>query len=240
MQDVDENQAESQNENHDENQAEQQVVLDKAALTALKKVSVDVFNGNYLGEVENNALILVTDVRNFSTFLRENDENAVFSLIKEFTSNFLSCLNQIGANCSYFKLEGDGSIVIWDNADEDCINSALGVFREFMNFLNEYLFADSPTLGLAGALVLEKVFKYEISAEAPGLMYRDYVGYGINLACRLQNLAGKNELVINHRLIQDRNIPFSVKTGNDAAHQLSMLKVISPKMNASDLVACTN
>jgi class 3 adenylate cyclase len=198
--------------------------LDESALKALRKMPVDVFAGRYLGETKDNALILVIDVRNFSTFLRENDENAVFSLITEFTSNFLSCVNQLGYNCSYYKLEGDGAIVIWDEAGDGSVNEALDVFREFREFLNDYLFAKSPDLRLAGALVLEKLFKYEISAEASGLMYRDYVGYGINLACRLQNLAGKNELVINHKFIEEKHVPFTEKTDNDVHRRLSILK----------------
>jgi class 3 adenylate cyclase len=55
-------------------------------------------------------------------------------------------------------------------------------------------------LGLAGALVTDKVYKYEISAEASQLKYRDYVGYGINLACRLQALASRDRLVVNEGL----------------------------------------
>ena len=47
---------------------------------------------------------------------------------------------------------------------------------------------------------MEQVYKYEISAEASALKYRDYVGYGINLACRLQGLAQKSELIINKKL----------------------------------------
>ncbi|MDR1903496.1 MAG: hypothetical protein LBQ88_14625 [Treponema sp.] len=200
------------------------VDLDESAIQALKKMPVDIFTGNYLGETKEGALILVIDVRNFSTFLRENDENTVFALIKEFTSNFLSCVNQLGYNCSYYKLEGDGAIVIWDQADESCLNAAVDVFSEFAVFSEEALFKDCPSLGVAGALVLERVFKYEISAEASGLMYRDYVGYGINLACRLQNLAGKNELAINHRLIQEKQVPFTEKTADDVNHRLSILK----------------
>ena len=47
---------------------------------------------------------------------------------------------------------------------------------------------------------MDEVYKYEISAEASLLKYRDYVGYGINLACRLQGLALKSELIVNKAL----------------------------------------
>jgi hypothetical protein len=200
------------------------VDLDESAIQALKKMPVDIFTGKYLGETKEGALILVIDVRNFSTFLRENDEDTVFRLIKDFTSNFLSCVNQLAYNCSYYKLEGDGAIVIWDSSEEACFNAAIDVFSEFTSFSNEYLFKNCPSLGIAGALVLERVFKYEISAEASGLMYRDYIGYGINLGCRLQNLAGKNELVINHRLIEEKHIPFIEKMDDDISRRASILK----------------
>ena len=75
------------------------------------------------------------------------------------------------------------------------------VFQTYTEFLGEELFSPYPELGLGGALVMEKVYKYEISAEASALKYRDYVGYGINLACRLQGLARKSELIINKNLV---------------------------------------
>ncbi|MDR1419528.1 MAG: hypothetical protein LBI86_04075 [Treponema sp.] len=187
--------------------SEQPVELDISSLMALKKMPVDIFDGIYVGEVKTEALTLCIDIRHFSKFLRDNDETAVFTLIKEFTSNFLSCVNQFGYNCSYYKLVGDGAIVIWDTSTDGNIKEALLVFDSFTDFSNEYLFASYPDLGLAGALVLEKVFKYEISAETSGLKYRDYVGYGINLACRLQTLAKKDELILNSRLVQDGRIP---------------------------------
>jgi class 3 adenylate cyclase len=198
--------------------------LDVSTLRALRKMPVDVFNGVYLGETKNEALVLCIDIRNFSIFLQESDGDAVFDLIKNFTSNFLSCVNQFAYNCSYYKLLGDGAIVIWDEATESHLAEAMTVFNEYREFLNEDLFIDTPLLGLAGAMVLEKVFKYEISAEASGLKYRDYVGYGINLACRLQTLAEKNELIINRKLAVEKNIPFVEKDKSKLSHNIAFLK----------------
>jgi class 3 adenylate cyclase len=200
------------------------VEIDISTLKALQKMPVDLFNGIYLEEIKNEALVLCIDIRNFSVFLRENAENAVFDLIKNFTSNFLSCVNQFGYHCSYYKLVGDGAIVIWDEASENHLAEALAVFNEYREFLNNDLFIDSPGLGLAGALVLEKVFKYEISAEASGLKYRDYVGYGINLACRLQTLAEKDELIINKKLITGKKLPFIEKDKSTLSHDITFLK----------------
>jgi class 3 adenylate cyclase len=198
--------------------------IDISTLTALKKMPVDLFDGIYLEETKNESLILCIDIRNFSIFLRESAENAVFDLIKNFTSNFLSCVNQFGYHCSYYKLVGDGAIIIWDEASENHLAEALAVFNEYREFLNNDLFIDTPILGLAGALVLEKVFKYEISAEASGLKYRDYVGYGINLACRLQTLAEKDELIINKKLITGKKLSSVEKDKATLSHDIAYLK----------------
>ncbi|MDR1374318.1 MAG: hypothetical protein LBJ24_05035 [Treponema sp.] len=200
------------------------IELDISAQEALKKMPVDIFDGLYLGETKAEALILCIDIRNFSNFLCDYDENAVFTLIKEFSSNFLSCVNQLGYNCSYYKLIGDGAIVIWDEATEDHLREGLTVFDVFKEFLNEDLFVSTPGLGLAGALVLEKIFKYEISAEVAGLKYRDYVGYGINLACRLQTLAEKDQLIINQKLAVEKKVPCRPVRTEKLLHKLEMQK----------------
>jgi class 3 adenylate cyclase len=206
-------------------QVENQCIeLDKSALRGLKKMPVDIFDDVYLGEVKNNALILCVDIRNFSSFLCCNDESEVFRLIKEFTSNLLSCVNQFGFGCNYYKLMGDGAIVIWDETDTTSVQSALGTFDAYIEFANEELFAPYPGLGMAGALVTDKVFKYEISAEASQLKYRDYVGYGINLSCRLQALAHKDQLVINHNLANTGLVPFILGNTVESLHDLTLLK----------------
>jgi len=201
-----------------------QLVLDIGAIEGLKKMPVDAFDNIYLGEAYNNALILCVDVRNFSDFLCSNMEEDVFKLIKEFTSNLLSCINQFGYGCSYYKLMGDGALVIWDTASVNAINEALLIFDSYTDFLNEELFKPFTNLALAGALVMEKVFKYEISAELSELKYRDYVGYGINLACRLQSLARANELVLNEILTKFGTIKFRVDKSHEIIRELQTLK----------------
>jgi hypothetical protein len=184
--------------------------LDPNAIDGLSKMPVDMFDGVYLGKAYNNALVLCVDVRNFSDFLCTQKENTVFKLIKEFTSNLLSCINQFAYGCSYYKFLGDGALVIWDETNVDSINEAISIFVSYTDFLNEELFKPFDGLGMGGALVEEEVFKYEISAEVSQLKYRDYVGYGINLACRLQSLAGVNELVLNEMLAHSEMIPYTV------------------------------
>ena len=201
------------------------VVLDLStgAIEGLKKMPVDIFDSIYLGEACNHALVLCVDVRNFSEFLCSQPEEIVFKLIKEFTSNLLSCINHFGYGCSYYKLMGDGALVIWDEANEASVNEALYIFDSYTAFLDDELFKSFGGLGLGGALVEEKVFKYEISAEVSQLKYRDYVGYGINLACRLQELAGKDELVINENLAKI-GVPFRIDKSPKIMRELRILK----------------
>ena len=200
------------------------LLLDTGALEGLKKMPVDVFDGVYLGEVHNSALVLCVDVRNFSDFLCENNEDKVFRLIKEFTANLLSCINQFGYGCSYYKLMGDGALVIWDETNKDTITEALAIFNTYTEFLKDELFKPFDKLDLAGALVTEKVYKYEISAELSELKYRDYVGYGINLACRLQTLARANELILNEALANYGVLHFKVSEKSNLLKELALLK----------------
>jgi len=200
------------------------LILDIGAIEGLKKMPVDVFEGTYLGQVHKTALILCLDIRNFSDFLCNNDDDAVFKLIKEFTSNLLSCINQFGYGCSYYKLMGDGVFIIWDETKSDSITEALNIFDLYTEFLNVELFKSHKALSLAGALVSEKVYKFEISAELSELKYRDYVGYGINLACRLQTLASANELVLNERLVKTGSVPYRIDETQKMHNDLMQLK----------------
>ena len=198
--------------------------LDSSALAGLKKMPVDIFDNVYLDEVKSDALILCVDIRNFSDFLCMNKEETVFKLIKDFTSNFLSCVNQFGYGCSYYKLMGDGAFIIWDSLNAQSVSEALLIFDTYVDFVNEELFKPYEGLALAGALVTEKVFKYEISAETSQLKYRDYIGYGINLVCRLQTLARKDQLVINHALARSGLVPYETTKSSDYLGDLHLLK----------------
>ena len=200
------------------------IEIDSSTLKGLKKMPVDIFDNVYLGEVKPDALILCIDVRGFSSFFCSHDEKSVFSLITSFTSNFLSCVNQFGYGCSYYKLLGDGALVIWDKTDADTLREAIMVFQTYTEFLKEELFAPYPELGLGGALIMEKVYKYEISAEASQLKYRDYVGYGINLACRLQTLAKKSELIVNKNLADLDALITETRSQPEFLEELNRLK----------------
>ena len=190
----------------------------------LKKMAVDIFEGDYLSKTFNNALILCLDIRNFSDFLCSHEEDVVYKLITDFSSNLLACINFFGCGCSYYKLMGDGALIIWDESNEKSSNEAISVFNTYSDFLNEDLFKKYNTLGLAGALVEEKLFKYEISAETSQIKYRDYIGYGINLSCRLQTLANTNELILNELITESKCIPFKINQTPEILKELKLLK----------------
>ncbi|PIE98430.1 MAG: hypothetical protein CR988_03180 [Treponema sp.] len=200
------------------------VELDRFTRAGLEKVPIDFFDGNYLGEAKEQALVLCLDIRGFSKFFRDNDEQVVFKLITSFTSNLLSCINQFAYGCSYYKLLGDGVLVIWDEFNDQALKEAVSVFTTYSEFSNEEFFTEFPSMGLAGALVLDKVFKYEISAEASQLKYRDYVGYAINLASRLEGVANKDELVVNKKLADTKKLKIKINDSDDMKTTLSLLK----------------
>ncbi|WP_051150683.1 hypothetical protein [Treponema pedis] len=205
------------------------ITLDTMTLDALSKMPVDIFDNIYLGETRPHSLILCIDVRGFSDFMCSYEEKTVFSLIKSFTSNLLSCINQFGYNCSYYKLLGDGALVIWDKLDGTAIKEAVDIFQTYMEFSHEELFKPYKNLSLGGALVLDTVYKYEISAEASQLKYRDYVGYGINLACRLQNLAAGGELIVCKKLVDIGAVYAKKKTEPETLEKLKELKGLKPE-----------
>ncbi|MEL3908894.1 MAG: hypothetical protein P1P64_07815 [Treponemataceae bacterium] len=200
------------------------IELDSFTRAGLQKVPIDFFEGDYLSKIYEEALVLCVDMRGFSNFLSSNKESIVFKLLTQFTSNLLSCINQVGYGCSYYKLLGDGALVIWDEASDAHLAEAVNVFRTYSEFLDEELFDEYPELGFSGALVLEKIFKYEISAEASQLKYRDYVGYGLNLACRLENVGKKHQLIVNKVLAESGKITFKKDTSEKARNSLNLLK----------------
>ena len=119
---------------------------------------------------------------------------------------------------------GDGAFVIWDNADELAVEEALMIFNTYLAFAKEEFFTEYSDLGLGGALVQEVIYKYEISAEMSSLKYRDYFGYGINLACRLQGIADKDRLIVNKILANKKYFETIVSTEPKLLKDLNSLK----------------
>jgi class 3 adenylate cyclase len=139
------------------------------------------------------ALSLCMDLRGFSSYALVADRDAMTGFLEKYSQELLAAVNSYSA--SYYKLLGDGAIVIWDRPDDYSAEACLDVFRLLRDVVDEIAAAYRSPCALAGAITLDTLYKYEIFGECSGLKYRDYVGYGINIAFRLQSLAGPGELL---------------------------------------------
>lgn len=139
------------------------------------------------------ALVLCIDLRGFSSYARDNDPELVAGFLERYSQELLAAVN--GYSASYYKLLGDGALVIWDRADEESMEAC----RELFGLLREVIDAVAELHGsscaLAGAATTGRLYKYEIFGECSGLKYRDYIGYAINCAFRLQSVAAAGELL---------------------------------------------
>ncbi len=139
------------------------------------------------------ALALCMDLRGFSSYALTAERDAMTGFLEKYSQELLAAVNSYSA--SYYKLLGDGAIVIWDDPDENAAESCRDLFRLLRDVVDEIAAAYKSPCALAGAITLDTLYKYEIFGECSGLKYRDYVGYGINIAFRLQSVAGPGELL---------------------------------------------
>jgi class 3 adenylate cyclase len=168
------------------------VLVDPDVIREMVRTPVSLRDDRYeKGHVE--ALALCMDLRGFSSFTLEAKRDRVTSFLEKYSQELLAAVN--GYSASYYKLLGDGALVIWDTPQADDAAACQNLFQ----LLREVVGEIAPTYGsrcaLAGALTLGTLYKYEIFGECSGLKYRDYVGYGINTAFRLQSIAGPGELL---------------------------------------------
>jgi class 3 adenylate cyclase len=139
------------------------------------------------------ALSLSLDLRGFSSFTRDTDRDLVAAFIEKYSQELLAAVN--GYSASYYKLLGDGALVIWDEAESAHVQDCRDLFKLLRDVVSELAASYGSSCALAGALTLDSLYKYEIFGECSGLKYRDYIGYGINIAFRLQAIAGPGELL---------------------------------------------
>lgn len=139
------------------------------------------------------ALALSIDLRGFSSFARDSDRDLVASFLEKYSQELLAAVN--GYSASYYKLLGDGALVIWDEAEARYVEDCRELFRLLREVVSDLAASYGSPCSLAGALTLDSLYKYEIFGECSGLKYRDYIGYGINIAFRLQSMAGPGELL---------------------------------------------
>ncbi len=144
------------------------------------------------------ALALCIDLRGFSTWSRDAEPPTVASFLERYSQELLAGVNWFAV--SYYKLLGDGALVIWDVASPGAVDAARELFRLLREVVEEVSSSYGSTCALAGALTVDSLYKYEIFGECSGLKYRDYLGYGINSAFRLQSMAAPGELLTSPAL----------------------------------------
>jgi class 3 adenylate cyclase len=141
------------------------------------------------------SLALSIDLRGFSSFAKDTERDRVAAFLEKYSQELLAAVN--GFSASYYKLLGDGALVIWDDADEHAVEACRDLFRLLREVVAEIAGQYGSSCALAGGLTYDSLYKYEIFGECSGLKYRDYIGYGINIAFRLQSMAKSGELLAN-------------------------------------------
>jgi class 3 adenylate cyclase len=139
------------------------------------------------------ALALCMDLRGFSSYARDNEPELVAAFLEKYSQELLAAVN--GFSASYYKLLGDGALIIWDRADADSMAACVELFRLLDEVVDCVAVLHGSSCALAGAVTQGSLYKYEIFGECSGLKYRDYIGYAINIAFRLQSMAGPGELL---------------------------------------------
>jgi len=139
------------------------------------------------------ALVLCIDLRGFSSYARDNDPDLVAAFLEKYSQELLAAVN--GFSASYYKLLGDGALVIWDKADAEAMSACSELFGLLSEVVDAVAHLHASNCALAGAATCGRLYKYEIFGECSGLKYRDYIGYAINCAFRLQSVAAAHELL---------------------------------------------
>jgi class 3 adenylate cyclase len=144
------------------------------------------------------ALALCIDLRGFSSFAMTAERESVTAFLEKYSQELLAAVN--GYSASYHKLLGDGALIIWDEASAPAVEGCRDLFRLLRDVVAEIAAPYGCACALAGAITADSLYKYEIFGECSGLKYRDYVGYAINLAFRLQSMAQAGELLASPAL----------------------------------------
>lgn len=173
--------------------------IERTVLHEMRKTPISLRDGSYeKGYAE--GMVLCLDLREFSSFARDFPREQVRGFLERYTQELLAGLNAY--DVSYYKLLGDGALAIWDapaRADLDGVLEFFGILRSIVaEVRSEFGYRGN----VAGAVTLDELYKYEIHAETSGLKYRDYIGYGINYAVRLQAMASAGGLLGARRLVE--------------------------------------
>jgi len=162
------------------------VLVEPSVLREMERTPVSFRDDRYeKGYVD--ALVLSMDLRGFSSYALANDPALVTAFLEKYTQELLAAVN--GFRASYYKLLGDGALVIWDKADAEAMASCVELFGLLREVVDCLALDHGSVCALAGAATYGNLYKYEIFGECSGLKYRDYIGYAINCAVRLQSIA---------------------------------------------------
>lgn len=173
------------------------IELDPAVVREMERTPISLKDGSY-DKRSLKALILCLDLRRFSSFALEAGTEAVTGFLEKYSQELLAAATGMGV--SYYKLLGDGAMLVWDDPAEGLHEGAVELFRILRQVVAEIGPGFGYKLNVAGALNVGEVYKYEINAECSGLKYRDYVSYAVNSIFRLQKMAGPGELVSGRQL----------------------------------------
>jgi len=168
--------------------------VDTHVIESMRRTPISLADGEY-GKDVFPALILCLDLRRFSDYVRDRPPKIVKSFLERYTQELLATINL--CDVSYYKLLGDGAMIIWDRPGEKALTNAMKLFGLLRTVVGPLSAEFSFKSNVAGGLALEEVYKYEIYAESSGLKYRDYIGYGINYVFRLQAFAEAGQLLCN-------------------------------------------
>ena len=168
------------------------VLVEASVIREMARTPVSLRDDRYeKGYVD--ALVLCIDLRGFSSYARDTDPEVVVAFLEKYSQELLAAVN--GFSASYYKLLGDGAMVIWDKADAESMETCIELFGLLRDVVGSVAELYDSTCSLAGAVTFGNLYKYEIFGECSGLKYRDYIGYAINFAFRLQSLAAAGQLL---------------------------------------------
>jgi class 3 adenylate cyclase len=143
------------------------------------------------------------DIRGFSNFAEQNDSPAVAKYLRSFV---LATLEKYFQNPSFFKLTGDGLLLIYEHADtelalRETVNLALRrAILLVQNF--DHIAADDVMVNITGRLPNSLgvgIARGSATCITSGQVVLDYTGRCLNLAARVMDKARPLGLVFADR-----------------------------------------
>jgi len=150
---------------------------------------------------ERNIIIMISDIKNFSSLVRLIDKSIIFNVIDQYYKSVRYLCKSY--NVFLDKFVGDSVVVAFNYPYEDthsaidCINFAFELiefgnkhFHGFENDIDEYIETGTRIGAAIGNLFPVKIFKNDVS----------FIGNTINLASRLENNCALDKVLISQKL----------------------------------------